>query len=50
VVFTDKTLRKMAEVRQQNLAELGLIAGVGKVKLERYSKLFLSVIRGEIAA
>jgi superfamily II DNA helicase RecQ len=40
----------MVDVRPQDLAEFSRIAGVGQVKLERYRQLFLSVIRGDVAA
>ena len=49
VVFTDKTLREMADKRPRTLAELASISGVGKAKLDRYGELFLSAIRGAAA-
>ena len=49
VVFTDKTLREMADKRPHTLAELSCVSGVGKAKLDRYGELFLSAIRGAAA-
>jgi len=49
VVFTDKTLREMADKRPHTLAEFANISGVGKAKLDRYGELFLSAIREEAA-
>jgi len=48
-VFTDKTLREMADKRPHTLAEFASISGVGKAKLDRYGELFVSAIRGEAA-
>jgi ATP-dependent DNA helicase RecQ len=45
VIFHDSTLREMAAVRPQTLAQLGEITGVGKRKLEAYGEAFLAVIR-----
>ncbi len=46
VVFADKTLAAMVEVRPQSLAEFARLSGVGEHKLERYGEAFLAVIRG----
>ncbi len=44
VVFDNKTLVKMAELKPRSLAELRRVPGVGEVKLERYGKQFLGVL------
>ena len=44
VVFDNKTLVKMAELKPRSLAELRRVPGVGEVKLERYGKQFLAVL------
>ena len=44
VVFDNKTLVKMAELKPRSLAELRRVPGVGEVKLERYGKRFLAVL------
>jgi len=49
VVFADKTLREMAEVRPQSLSAMGQISGVGQAKLEKYGSQFLAVITGAAA-
>ncbi|MCP4750882.1 MAG: DNA helicase RecQ [Proteobacteria bacterium] len=45
VIFHDKTLWEMAELRPQTLDQLSGISGVGASKLERYGKIFLDVVR-----
>ena len=45
VVFHDSTLREVAQRKPQSLVELGQISGVGKTKLERYGKDFLTIIK-----
>ena len=45
VIFHDATLRAMAEHRPTTPAAFGQISGVGAVKLERYGKAFMDVIR-----
>ena len=47
VVFDNKTLVKMAELKPRSLAELRRVPGVGEVKLERYGKQFLEVLTGQ---
>ena len=44
IVFSDKTLRAMAEGRPSTPAELLAVSGVGALKLERYGEAFLEVI------
>jgi ATP-dependent DNA helicase RecQ len=44
VIFSDRTLAEMAELRPATLAELLQINGVGQVKLERYGQAFLDVL------
>jgi len=45
VVFPDRTLAEMAVRRPANENALGEIRGVGPVKLEKYGKRFLDVVR-----
>jgi ATP-dependent DNA helicase RecQ len=44
VIFGDATLGEMVRYRPRNREELGRIAGVGAVKLERYGTEFLGVM------
>jgi DNA helicase-2/ATP-dependent DNA helicase PcrA len=46
VVFHDATLLAIAERRPKSLSELGSIAGLGPVKLERYGTEVLEVLKG----
>jgi ATP-dependent DNA helicase RecQ len=45
VIFPDRTLIEMAKRRLRSLDELASIHGVGVVKLEKYGRAFLAVIR-----
>ena len=45
VIFHDSTLKLMAQVQPQTLAEFGEISGVGTRKLEQYGERFLSEIK-----
>jgi ATP-dependent DNA helicase RecQ len=45
VVFGDQTLVQIANLRPQNIAEFSDISGVGAVKLKKYGKEFLEVVR-----
>ncbi len=45
VVFSDATLRQMAEQRPRDEAELLAISGVGPKKIERYGAQFLAALR-----
>ncbi|WP_214412732.1 ATP-dependent DNA helicase UvrD2 [Sphaerisporangium fuscum] len=47
VVFTDVTLQAMAERVPTTEEDLLAIAGIGRVKLERYGEAVLSICRGE---
>ncbi|WP_300011225.1 DNA helicase RecQ [uncultured Roseobacter sp.] len=47
VIFNDRTLIEMAEMRPQTLDEMARVGGVGAKKLERYGDAFLEVIVGE---
>ena len=49
VIFTDRTLIEMAEVRPQTLDDFARIGGIGAAKLERYGTIFLEIIGGEAA-
>jgi ATP-dependent DNA helicase RecQ len=44
IVFTDATLRQMAEQAPGSLAELGQVSGVGAKKLEAYGRQILRVL------
>ena len=44
IVFSDKTLRAMAEARPSTPQELLAVSGVGPLKLERYGQAFMEVI------
>lgn len=50
VIFADKTLIEMAEVRPANLDEMMGITGVGAKKLESYGAAFLQIITGAATA
>lgn len=45
IVFTDATLYDMCHVMPKNMDELLTVAGVGKVKAEKYGENFLEIIR-----
>jgi len=47
VIFPDRTLAEMAEVRPSNLDEMARVNGVGAKKLANYGDAFLKVINGE---
>ena len=49
IVFNDRTLIEMAEVRPATLDQMARIGGVGAKKLEQYGDAFLSVINGDAA-
>lgn len=46
-VFQDLTLAAIATAKPQTLQQLGLLRGVGAVKLERYGPDILKLVRGE---
>ena len=48
IIFTDRTLIEMAEVRPRDLDGMAGIGGVGAKKLETYGKAFLEVINGAV--
>ncbi|UWQ79563.1 DNA helicase RecQ [Leisingera sp. S132] len=48
VIFPDRTLIEMAEMRPETLDQMARISGVGAKKLERYGDDFLSVITGAV--
>ncbi|GLS85998.1 ATP-dependent DNA helicase RecQ [Cypionkella aquatica] len=50
VIFADKTLIEMAEIRPGNLDAMMGISGVGAKKLESYGAAFLQIITGAAAA
>ncbi len=45
VIFSDKSLIAMVREQPSNREEFSRISGVGEVKLERYSEVFLDVLR-----
>ncbi|MDO5757825.1 MAG: DNA helicase RecQ [Rhodobacterales bacterium] len=49
IVFNDRTLIEMAEMRPATLDQMARIGGVGAKKLEQYGNAFLSVINGDAA-
>ena len=44
VIFHDSTLRDIAARKPRNLAELGLVQGIGAVKLARYGEAMLAAL------
>lgn len=44
-IFTDDSLYEMVAHKPVTLAEFGMIRGVGDIKLERYGRIFVSLIR-----
>ncbi len=46
VVFPDRTLIEMAEVRPATLDQMARIGGIGAKKLESYGRIFLAVVTG----
>jgi ATP-dependent DNA helicase RecQ len=50
VVFPDKTLIEMAQIRPTDLDGMARITGIGAKKLESYGAAFLAVITGEAPA
>ncbi len=49
VVFSDASLRDMAQKRPRNRVEMLAVSGVGQVKFERYGEAFLSVLNAAAA-
>ena len=47
VIFTDKTLIEMAEMRPVTLDQMARIGGVGAKKLDRYGAAFMTIIAGD---
>src|SRR3989339_2311 len=45
VVFSDKTLIDMAQIRPRNREEMLLVTGIGEFKADKYGKLFLDEIQ-----
>jgi ATP-dependent DNA helicase RecQ len=46
VVFGDSTLVQIAQDKPKNMVEFGDISGVGKLKLEKYGKVFVDAVVG----
>ncbi|MGO3795544.1 MAG: ATP-dependent helicase [Pauljensenia sp.] len=46
-VLADQTLRDIAIARPKTLRQLGVIRGIGAVKLDRYGAPVLAIVRGE---
>lgn len=47
IIFTDRTLIEMAEMRPANLDQMAQVSGIGAKKLDSYGAAFLEVINGE---
>lgn len=47
VIFHDKTLRTLAGLKPTTLSALSDIPGIGDVKIERYGRRVLAVLRGD---
>jgi ATP-dependent DNA helicase RecQ len=45
VIFSDRSLREMAEIKPCDLHSFKNINGVGEVKLEKYGSMFISAIK-----
>ena len=45
IVFSDRTLIEMTNLKPQNLEEMSYVNGVGKQKLELYGEAFLQIIK-----
>ena len=45
LIFSDKTLNEMVQKRPLTLSEFSEISGVGEIKLEKYGKVFIELIR-----
>ncbi|WP_102125325.1 DNA helicase RecQ [Deinococcus planocerae] len=50
VIFTDATLKTVAELRPGSLHTLGSVGGVGARKLEAYGAQVLEVVRGQVGS
>jgi len=50
IIFNDRTLIEMAEIRPQTMDDMARIGGVGAKKLDKYGAAFLEVINSEAAA
>ena len=46
-VFTDQTLRDIAQAMPKNTTQLRVIRGIGDVKVQRYAAPVLALVRGE---
>jgi ATP-dependent DNA helicase RecQ len=46
VIFHDTTLRELANIKPQSLADMRSITGIGEQKLSRYGEQFLKIIQG----
>ena len=44
VIFDNKTLLKLVELKPRSLSHMRRVPGVGEVKLERYGEAFLAVM------
>jgi ATP-dependent DNA helicase RecQ len=45
VIFSDKSLIDMAQLKPRDDSEFGMVHGVGATKLKDFGKVFLAVIR-----
>ncbi|MBI5416631.1 DNA helicase RecQ [Candidatus Poribacteria bacterium] len=48
IIFSDKTLRDMAQAKPNSIEQLSGVFGVGEVKLRQYGEFFLKLINGYI--
>ena len=46
-VFTDQTLRDIAQAMPKNTTQLRVIRGIGDVKVQRFAAPVLALVRGE---
>ncbi len=44
IIFSDRTLQKLVELRPANLEQLALVEGFGVIKIQKYGRQFLDLI------
>ena len=49
VIFADRSLLDMVHLKPETRAQMELVHGVGKSKLEKYGDIFLAVLRAHRA-
>ena len=45
IIFTDAALEDMVELKPTTMEEFAQVRGVGQIKLEKYGRTFISLIR-----